>query len=314
MQILYMENHTKKYNDHEIDFKELFSTLWTGKVYIFLFPTLLLFFSSIHLHNLERKYTVEYKLKPVGNVQQENTFSGLGGIASFAGIQLPSNSSTDFMIFKELISSVEASEIIIKNQKLIRRIYAGEWNSSLNSFSEPSKTKLITYIGAIKRILTGNKEVNYMPPNSRRLAIYISQNIQISEDKLTGFLTLTAETSQPELMLSLIIEATEASDKIMRQRFVNFSIEPLTFYKDKLRTSRSREHREALAELIGKEEQKLMFASRGRYFVAEPYIDPIISLQPTSPKPKLVLILSLLLGLLIGAVFVLMRHAIKKDN
>ena len=111
-----------------------------------------------------------------------------------------------------------------------------------------------------------------------------------------------------------MIEATKASDKIMRQRYIDFSTEPLAFYKEKLGSARSREHREALAELISKEEQKLMFASRGKYFIAEPYINPTISLQPTAPKPKLILQLSLVLGLLLGAALVLMHHAIKKEN
>ena len=100
----------------------------------------------------------------------------------------------------------------------------------------------------------------------------------------------------------------------MRQRYIDFSTEPLAFYKAKLRTARSREHREALAELIGKEEEKLMFASKGKHFIAEPYMNPTISLYPTAPKPTLILALSLILGLFLGAVFVLMRHAIKKDR
>ena len=103
----------------------------------------------------------------------------------------------------------------------------------------------------------------------------------------------TSETSKPELILSTIIEASKASDKVMRQRYIDFSKEPLAFYKEKLRTARSREHREALAELISKEEQKLMIASRGKHFIAEPYINPTISLHPTAPKPKLILILSI---------------------
>ena len=111
-----------------------------------------------------------------------------------------------------------------------------------------------------------------------------------------------------------MIKAAEVSDEIMRQRYIDFSTEPLAFYKEKLTTARSREHREALAGLIGKEEQKLMFASRGKYFIAEPYIKPTISMYPTAPMPKLILALSLLLGLLLGAALVLMRHAIKKEN
>ena len=153
-----------------------------------------------------------------------------------------------------------------------------------------------------------------MPPNPRRLAIFINGAIKISENKETGFLKFTSETSDPKLMLSLMVAAAEVSDKIMRQRYIDFSTEPLAFYKKKLSTARSREHREALAELIGKEEQKLMFASRGKYFIAEPYINPTISLYPTAPKPKLILALSLVLGLFLGAALVLSVHAIKKEN
>jgi hypothetical protein len=175
-------------------------------------------------------------------------------------------------------------------------------------------SKIQIFVSDAKKLLTGNIEINYIPPNPRRLSNFINKNIQIGEDKNTGFLKFTSETSKPELILSLIIEATKAGDKIMRQRYIDFSTEPLAFYKDKLRTARSREHREALAELISKEEQKLMFASKGKYFIAEPYINPIISLHPTAPKPKLILAFSLVLGLFLGATFVLVRHAITKEN
>jgi len=107
-----------------------------------------------------------------------------------------------------------------------------------------------------------------------------------------------------------MIEVTKASDDIMRVRYINFSKAPLVFYKEKLRTARSREHREALAQLISKEEQKLMFASSGQHFVAEPYLKPIISLNPTSPKPSVVLLLSLIIGFFVGSLFVLIKKYI----
>ena len=76
----------------------------------------------------------------------------------------------------------------------------------------------------------------------------------------------------------------------------------------------SREHREALAELIIKEEQKLMFASQGKYFTAEPYIQPKISLHPTTPKPKLLLLLSLVFGLFISSAVILIQHIKLKES
>jgi hypothetical protein len=309
-----MEHHTKKFSDDEVDLRELFFLLWRGKIYIILFSFFSFLLASLYLQSVERKYTVEYNLKPVGEMEKSPSFSGLGGFASIAGIQLPTSSNSDMYIFKKLISAPEVSEMIFDNKKIIRDIFKSEWNEILNNYSRPPKSKIQISVSDAKKLLTGNVDANYMPPNPRRLAIFINKNIQMSEDKETGFLKFTSETSRPELMLSLMIEATIASDKIMRQRYVDFSTEPLAFYKDKLRTARSREHREALAELISREEQKLMFASRGKYFIAEPYLNPTISLHPTSPKSTLILALSIVLGLFLGATLVFMRHAIKKEN
>ena len=306
-------NQNSELND-EIDLKDLFFTLWSGKIYIILVSLISVFLASFYLQSAERKYSVEYKLKPVGETTNSPSFSGLGGFASLAGIQLPTRSNNDFDIFKELITAQEVSEIIFENKKIIRDVFRSEWNERLNNYSRPQKSKIQIFVGEVKKLLTGNIDVNYMPPNPNRLAIFIEKNIQINEDKNTGFLKFTSETSKPKLMLSLMIEATEASDIVMRQRYIDFSTEPLAFYKEKLSTARSREHREALAELISKEEQKLMFASRGKYFIAEPYINSTISLHPTSPRPKLILALSLVLGLFFGATFVLMRHIMKKEN
>ena len=309
-----MNNNQKINYDEEIDLKELLFTLWEGKTYIILVSIISVFIASFHLQSVERKYSVEYKLKPVGETKNNPSFSGLGDFASIAGIQLPTSSNSDFSIFKELITATEVSEIIFENKKIIQDIFGSEWDETFNNYSRPPKSKFQIFVSDAKKLLTGNIDIDYMPPNPRRLSIFINQNIKIGEEKETGFLKFTSETSKPELILSLIIEATKASDKIMRQRYIDFSKEPLAFYKDKLRTARSREHREALAELISKEEQKLMFASRGKHFIAEPYINPTISLHPTSPKPKLFLGLSLMLGLLLGSALVFIRYAIKKEN
>ena len=306
-------NHNIEVND-EVVLRDLFLMLWRSKIYIILASIVSIFFASLYLHLAQRTYTVEYSVKPVNETKNNSSLSGLGGFASIAGIQLPSSSNNDFAIFKQLITSTEVSEIIFSNKNIIKSIFRSEWDETLNNYSMPPKSKIKILISDVKKLLTGNKEVNYIPPNPRRLAIFINKNIRINEDKETGFLRFISQTSKPELILLLIKEATETSDKIMRQRYIDFSAEPLAFYKEKLSTARSREHREALAELISKEEQKLMFASRGKYFIAEPYINSTISLHPTAPKPKLILALSLVLGFFIGTTIILMQNATTKDN
>jgi LPS O-antigen subunit length determinant protein (WzzB/FepE family) len=301
-------------NDDEIDLREFFLTLWFGKIYIILLVVISIFLASIYLRTLEKEYTVEYKLKSIAESKNSNNFAGLSGFSSFTGIQLPSNSNNDFKIFKELLTSVEVAKVIFNNEELIKEIYSSEWNNNLNSYAGPSLSKTQILINDMKKLIIGSNKINYIPPNPKRLSMLFSQSVTISEDGETGFLVLSSETSNPEQIISLIIEATEASDDIMRQRYIEFSSEPLAFYKEKLRTARAREHREALAELIGAEEQKLMFASRGKYFIAKPFISPTISLYPTAPRPRIILALSVVLGLIIGTAVALMRQKKMKDN
>ena len=186
-------NQNNELND-EIDLRDLFSTLWAGKIYIILISIMSIFFASFYLQSAERKYFVEYNLKPVGETKDSPSYSGLGGFASLAGIQMPTSSNNDFNIFKELITALEVSEIIFENKKIIRDLFISEWDETLNNYSRPPKSQIQIFVSDVKKLLTGNIDVNYMPPNPRRLSIFIDENIQIGEDKETKFLKFTSET------------------------------------------------------------------------------------------------------------------------
>jgi hypothetical protein len=163
----------------------------------------------------------------------------------------------------------------------------------------------------IKSVLLGEGETSYIAPNPARLANWIKEKLSVSEDRDTGMLTLSSETKTPELMLSVIERVSSATDRLLKERFVATSEKTMSFYQQKLAAARAREHREALAKLIAQEDQKLMLASKGSYFVAEPLTTPSISLYPTSPKSSLILALSVVLGGFFGAALVLIRKALK---
>lgn len=312
--LINMKNLENNYIGDEVDLGALLTTLWRGKFFIILVVTFFIICASFYLRSVERKYTVEYKLKSVSEQTDNSMSSSFGGLASLAGIQLPNKSGTDFDIFMELLNSVEVSEKVFENKKLIKKLFSREWNDSQGKYIEPIKSKKNKILAYIKILLSGNELVEYSPPNAQRLADFFTDNVDISLSESTGFLLLKSETSMPEDIILLIIATTRASDDLMRERYIKFSNEPLAFYKSKLRTARSREHREALAQLIGKEEQKLMFASNGKYFIAEPFLRPTVSSAPTTPKPNIVLALAILLGLSFGSGIVLIKNMKLKVN
>lgn len=284
----------------DLDIKDLVIFLWNAKILIIFCTTISIVAASYYLNGVTRKYSIEYILKPVVAAQNVN-YGDFGGLAALTGIKLPTSTNSDFKIFEKLLTSVEVSRKIFSDDILMQKIFAGEWDVVNQNYRKPQISELNLKINKFKRYLTGSK-YTYHQPSPDRLAIEIPKIIKISINKKTGFLIISSEVSNPKDIVKLIIAMTKAADDILRDRYIQFSLEPLSFYKKKISTARSREHREALAQLIGSEEQKLMLASSGKYFVAEPVIDPRISLTPTSPNSKSTLLLSSILGVLSGLI------------
>jgi len=298
----------------EIDLRELFLTLWRGKYVIFLISVLAIAFSSIYLRTSERKYSVQAVFKPVVEASGGPNLSGFSGLASFAGISMPTSNSSDFTTYQKLIFSEEVAEKVFTNRELVLKIFRGEWNSDTGSFVAPVSGRLGDMKQLVKSVLTGFEKGKYIPPNPKRLSMLMAAILNISVDNSTGFLSITAETSSPDMIIELISNATQETDDLLKERFFVSAEDTLEFYYQKLLTSRSPEHREALAKLISAEDQKLMLASKSSNFVAEPLTMPSVSLYPTSPKSSLVLALGFVLGIFLGAAIVLVRHAIAKPR
>lgn len=300
--------------DDEIDLRELFAELWRGKWLILSISCVSLALASLYLNGAVRKHTVSMTFKPVIEESSGPNLAGLGGLASLAGVSLPQSGSGDFATYRTLLGSQEVAERVIATTELLPAIFKNEWDAQNAQFREPSHGVLRQSLSGLKSVLTGDEKGDYIAPNPQRLSIFVEDTFALTLDKETGFLTVSAESDDPELIVALIIAATEATDELMKERYIINAEQTLQFYQSKILISRSREHREALAKLISAEDQKLMLTSEGRHFVAEPLTRATISMAPTSPKSVLVLALALMLGGCVGAAFVLIRSAVRNTK
>lgn len=298
----------------EIDLLELFKTIWLGRYVVLICVLASVSLASVYLRGAERKYTVNYTFQAVGDEGAGSKMGGLGGLASLAGVSLPSSGSGDFKTFQVLLQSEEVASELIGNKLMLREIFAGEWNVEGQQFQQPPSSSIGAVIRGIKKILTGNTSAEYSPPSAGRLSEWLKNSFSVSEDRDTGFLNLTAETPNPVLMISVLSEATKITDQIIKERFVEEGEKSLIFYQQKIAAARSREHREALAQLIMQETQKLMLASNGNFFIAKPLTTPSVSLRSTSPKSPLVLALALVLGGFLGIAITLIRKVFSDEQ
>lgn len=304
-------NQNNSANDDEIDLRELFTALWRGKRLIIICVMFSIMLASLYLRLAERKYTVHYVFAPVASENSGPNLGGLGGLASLAGISLPTSSSSDVLTYKFLLKSEEVAARMLKDRDLLASVFSSDWDTERELFRQPASGPLKSVVSGLKNLLTGNEPSAYIPPNAARLSAWMDEAFNSSEDRDTGFLTLSAETAKPTLMVDVITSATQQTDQLLKERYIATAEQTMSFYQQQLSRARAREHREALARLIAQEDQKLMLASKGSYFVAEPITEPYVSLGPTSPKASLVLALSVVLGGFLGAAIVLIKEAFK---
>ena len=298
-------------DNDEIDLRELFGALWRGKLLIAVCVIAAISLASHYLRTTERKYTVTYVFAPVASDDTGPNPSGLGGLASLAGVSLPSSSSGDFKTFKYLLKSEEVASVVLEDEELVEQIFAAEWSAESGIYQQPPDGPYTPHIRTLKKLLTGQDPSAYVAPNAARLSDWMRDAFAASEDRDTGFLTLSSETAKPEMMLAVRERVTQETDRLLKERYILSSEQTMGFYQQQLARARAREHREALAKLIAQEDQKLMLASKGSFFVAEPLTNPSVSLHPTSSKASLVLALSVVLGGFFGAALVLIPKALK---
>ena len=194
-------------------------------------------------------------LKPVVAEARGPKLSGFSGLASLAGISLPSSSGSDFTTYQKLIFSEEVAERIFTNNELVVKLFEHEWSSDTKSFEAPLSGNFSKVKQWVKLLLTGIEKGKYIPPNPKRLSMLMDRIFSISLDKVTGFITISTETSKPNVLVELISTASQETDKLLKERFLVTAEAALEFYYQKLLTSRSPEHREALAKLISAEDQ-----------------------------------------------------------
>jgi LPS O-antigen subunit length determinant protein (WzzB/FepE family) len=308
-----MMQENQNYDD-EINLKGLFSVLWRGKYFIIIVTMISLAAGSLHLRGKDSQYSVSILLAPVQEGQSTPNFGNLGGLASLAGMSLPSSSASDFAKYEIMLKTQEISTLVFKEQNLIQELFSDEWDENQQIFRAPKQNRTRLIKNYVKELLTGQPPKEYTKPSPAKLTEFIDKKIRINLDNKTLYLNLSAETSNPDLLTKLLVSMIKNTDELFKKKFIKEANDAVQFYQIKISKARSQEHREILASLIAKEERKLLLATRDGPFVAEILTGPNTSLNPTSPKASLILTLSISIGGFLSCGLLLIRNLLSKKS
>ena len=298
-------NPNDPYLDDQIDLKELFEALWEGKKLIILITAIFAISSLVYSLQLTNYYQSESLVVTRTDTQNQNLLSQYSGLASIAGVNLPSSGDDTALQTIELIKSRKFVKHLLTFDNVLPSIMAQKsYNSSSKEllFDEniyDSETK------TWKRKPTKNGRIK--PSYLEAYKVYMGL-MSISQDKLTGFISINVEHISPifaKEFLELIIKEANA---LIRNRDIEESSKALKCLKSELSKTSFVEIQESINSLIEAQLETQMLTQINEDYILIEIEPPFIAEEKSKPSRSLICILGTILGGMLSMCIVLIRH------
>lgn len=288
-------------NPDEIDLGEVFRQVWARRWLVLAITVASLCLAVLYLNLATYRYTASQTVTPTDadTAVMTSSLGSLSDLAKIGGINLPSSNNVfPFMIYTESLRSRNVANLLAKDETIMRRVFANEWNPSVNAFEEP-ESALRSLTGAIKQFL-GLPRAPWKEPDSARLHEYMQREVSVIEDPKKPFVTIKFEHHDPEFAVYFVSRMHEEIDNQLRQNALRRSEESIRYLSDQLSRVTLAEHRAALAATLSEQEKSRMSASRSGPFAADIFAPAVASRRPTSPNVLLVLLIGLFGGFVVA--------------
>jgi LPS O-antigen subunit length determinant protein (WzzB/FepE family) len=298
---------TKNEFDDEIDLRELFGVLWSGKIKIIVITAIFALGSVFYALSIPNQYKATALLAPAQS--DGGGLSGalgqLGGLASLAGVSIGSGESSESHIAQEIMKSWSFVETFIADNDLEVEIYAAEgWSKESNELQIDEDV----YDTASGEWLTEDSNGNIAPPTSWELFEEFSEILSVSEDKKSGLVSVSIEHYSPQMAKEWVDRYVASINEHMQARQVAKVSNNIAYLKAQIDKTSIAEMREVFYTIIEEQTKNKMVveASPDYAFVA---VSPsMVPEKKSQPKRAMICILGTLLGGILSVLLVLVTH------
>ena len=263
-----------------------------------------------YLHFATYVFTATLQVTPVEQKTplSSSGLSGLSSLASLAGsagISLSTPSQTQLELYLAALKSPDVAGDLVKNPEISRIAFSSQWDGRRNMWRDPSPIKH-AIVGAIKAVL-GFPLTRWYPPSDQQMMGYIQKNVVISHMPTSPIVTITFKHRNPQFAKSFLLALHNAADQRLRARALDRAAKYIDYLTRELQVVTSTEHRQALINTLSEQEEFRMAASADVSYSVDVFSPPTVTLRPTNPNPAMTIVVAMLLGLVIGSCYVLIK-------
>ena len=307
MQEAHSNKHPNDFDD-EIDLRELFYVLLEGKWIIVSLTAFISIVGVIYSLSLPNIYESKAMLVPVNSSSGiSGALGSYSGLAGLAGISLPSggDEGNSAKAIQKISSLSFFENNILTNIYLPDLMAVKSWNS---------KTNIVAFDENVYEANTNSwvRDYSYprqqIPSAQESFAVFKKKHLALSEDKKSGFNTLSIKHQSPFVAKQWAELIINEVNSFYRQKDKSESEKSVSYLNQQISMTGLSEIKQVLAKLLQEETKKLTLIEANQFYVFD-YIDPPAVMELKSePKRALICILSALLGAILSALLVLIRH------
>ena len=304
-----MNNNTlprENINYHDqVGITELFLVLWKAKLLIILVTSLFALGSIWYALGLTNQYKSEALLKVAGQSNINTSLSGLGGLASMAGINLPANSDDRAILAVKIIQSRAFLKHLITFKHILPSMMAAKSynHQSKKILFDPNIYNEDDDIWVRKPAINQQSKPSYLEAHDT-----YSNQVSISQDELTNFITISVEHMSPVFakeFLDLIISET---NELLRNQDLLESTDAIEFLVSEAPKSSLISMKDAINQLVLSKLEMQMMAKISSEYVLKIVEPPFVPEKKSQPKRSLIVIVGTLMGGMFSALWVLVRR------
>ena len=303
---------TSDYDD-EIDLRELFGVLWSGKIKIIVITAIFAVGSVFYALSIPNQYKATALLAPAqsdgGGLS--SALGQLGGLASLAGVSIGGGESSESQIAQEIMRSWSFVETFIADNELAVEVYAAEgWSKGSNEILINQDT----YDSENNQWLTEDPNGNLAPPSSWQLFKTFSGMLSVSEDKKSGLVSVSIEYYSPQIAKEWLDRYVASINSHMQSRQVAKVSNNIDYLKAQIDKTSIAEMREVFYTIIEEQTKNKMVAEASPDYAFVAVSPSMVPEEKSQPKRALICILGTLLGGMLSVLLVLVGHYARSSD
>jgi uncharacterized protein involved in exopolysaccharide biosynthesis len=284
------------YPDDEIHFKELFMVLWSSKWLISAFTSAAASVSVMVVLLFPNIYTANALLAPAKN--SSAGLSGLmkqyGGLASLAGVSLSGGEEGSSAQLRIQLTRSRSfiGDFVVRHDILPELMAVESWEVGSGTLVFDSKA----YDASSKTWVRDVERPKLAMPSMLEAHEEFMSVLGISEDKQTGYVTVSVEHHSPNVAAQWVSWLVEDINAVVKAQDVDEAFTSIEYLTQQIANTSLAELQAMFFELIQSQTESIMLAEVRPEYVFKAINSAVIPEEKSKPSRLLICVLGTLLG------------------